>query len=329
MRAAHARSAPAFRGAALCAIVGRSMDRVTVYAPGSTSNVGPGFDCLGIAVTGLGDKVSAARRAVPGVRVQEVSDPRIPSDPDRNTAALAALAVLERAEAGGVGLELRIDKGLPLAGGLGGSAASAVAGAVAANAVLGGPLDTDALLECAIAAEAEIAGRHADNVAPSLLGGAVLVLGLDPPRYARLTVHPSLRLVFVMPSYQVATAQARALLPVVVERSEAVAQAAHLASLVVALERGDLELLRTAIVDRIAEPGRIPLYPGYAEAREAALAAGAVGVAVSGAGPTLLALCTEDSARAVGEAAAHGYDGLGEPPRVHVARVDAEGARIL
>jgi homoserine kinase len=305
------------------------MDRVTVYAPGSTSNVGPGFDCLGIAISGLGDRVSAVRTGAPGVRVQAVSDPRIPSDPDRNTAALAARAVLERAGKAGVGLELTVEKGLPLAGGLGGSAASAVAGATAANALLGGGLGTDALLECALVAEAEVAGRHADNVAPSLLGGAVLVLGLDPPRYARLAVHPSLRLVFVMPGYQVATAKARALLPVVVERSDAVAQAAHLAGLVVALERGDLELLRTAIVDRIAEPGRIPLYPGYAEAREAATTAGAAGVAVSGAGPTLVALCTEERAEAVGEAASRAYDGLGAPARVHVAQVDAEGARVL
>jgi homoserine kinase len=305
------------------------MDRVTVYAPGSTSNVGPGFDCLGIAVTGLGDRVTAALTAAAGVRVRAVSDPRIPCDPDRNTAALAARAVLERAGKRDGGLELEIEKGLPLAGGLGGSAASAVAGAVAANALLGGPLGADLLLECALAAEAEVAGRHADNVAPSLLGGAVLVLGLDPLRYARLTVHPSLRLVFVMPGYQVATARARALLPVVVERSDAVAQAAHLAGLVVALERGDHELLRAAIVDRIAEPGRIPLYPGYAEAREAATAAGALGVAVSGAGPTLVALCTEEQAEAVGKAASRAYDGPGEPARVHVARVDAEGARLL
>jgi homoserine kinase len=305
------------------------MNRVTAYSPGSTSNVGPGFDCLGIALTGLGDRVTAERGGPAGVRVRSVSDPRIPLEAHRNTAALAAAQVLQRLEATDVGLELEIEKGLPLAGGLGGSAASAVAGAVATNALLGGSLGADALLECALVAEAEVAGRHADNVAPSLLGGAVLVLGLDPPRYAQLGVHPSLRLVFVMPSYQVATAKARALLPVVVERSEAVAQAAHLGGLVVALERGDVELLRAAIVDRIAEPGRIPLYPGYAEAREAALAAGAAGVAVSGAGPTLVALCTEDRAQAVGEAAAHGYDGLGEPPRVHVARVDAEGARVL
>ncbi len=117
-----------------------AMDRVTCYAPGSTSNVGPGFDCLGIAIAGIGDRVVAMRTVGAGVRVLSVSDPRIPCDPGRNTAALAAADVLRRAGAAGVGLELRVEKGLPLSGGLGGSAASAVAGAFAANVLLGGPL---------------------------------------------------------------------------------------------------------------------------------------------------------------------------------------------
>ena len=102
------------------------MKEVTCYAPGSTSNVGPGFDCLGIAVAGMGDRVCAARTGGPGVRVVAVSDPRVPADPSRNTAALAAAEVLRRAGRPDVGLELRVEKGLPLAAGLGGSAASAV-----------------------------------------------------------------------------------------------------------------------------------------------------------------------------------------------------------
>jgi len=302
------------------------MERATAYAPGSTSNVGPGFDCLGIALTGLGDRVTAQRGGEPGVRVRAVSDDRIPLDADRNTAALAAAEVLRQAGAGDVGLDLQVDKGLPLSGGLGGSAASAVAGAVAAGAILDAPLTPEALLACAVEAEAVVAGRHADNVAPSLLGGAVVVLSLEPLRYARITVHPSLRLVLVIPGYEVPTAKARALLPVAVVRPEAVAQAACLAGLVVGLERGDGELIATSMVDRIAEPGRVPLYPGYREAREAALEAGAWGVAVSGAGPTLVALTTEEAAAGVGEAAAAAY--APEKTTVHVAEVDGQGARI-
>ena len=305
------------------------MDHATAYAPGSTSNVGPGFDCLGIAITGLGDRVTARRAAAPGVRVRSVSDRRIPSEVDRNTAALAAAQVLRRASSE-MGLELEIEKGLPLSGGLGGSAASAVAGAVAASALLEQPLETRALLECALEAESEVAGRHADNVAPCLLGGAVLVQSLEPFCHTRLVVHPTVRLVFVIPGYEVATSRARALLPVAVARPEAVAQAAGLAGLVLGLERGDGDLIASSMIDHIAEPGRVPLYPGYAEAREAALGAGAWGVAVSGAGPTLVALAPDDRTAAVAEAAAAAYDGLrGGPARTHVAEVDSEGARIL
>jgi homoserine kinase len=304
------------------------MDRVTCYAPGSTSNVGPGFDCLGIAIAGMGDRVSAARVVTPGVRVLAVSDARIPCDPERNTAALAAAEVLRQAGSVGAGLDLRVEKGLPLSGGLGGSAASAVAGAFAANALLGRPLGVEALLHCALEAEAVVAGRHPDNAAPSLLGGAVVVLGVLPLRYARLTVHPSLRLVFVTPAYGVETARARAVLPESVPRGDAVGQASALAGLVLGLERGDGALLRAAMVDRLAEPSRIPLYPGYARARDAALSEGAFGVAVSGAGPTLLAIVPEGSEAAVGRAVVAAYEHEGTRTRLHLAGVDTEGARL-
>jgi homoserine kinase len=304
------------------------MERATCYAPGSTSNVGPGFDCLGIAVAGLGDRVVAARAAGAGVRVLSVSDPRIPCDPARNTAALAAADVLRRAGASGVGLELRVEKGLPLSGGLGGSAASAVAGAFAANALLGRPLDEEQLLRAALEAEAVVAGRHPDNAAPSLLGGAVVVLGTEPLRFARLVVHPSLRLVFATPAYGVETARARAVLPASVSRADAVGQASCLAGLVLGLERGDGALLRAAMVDRVAEPSRIPLYPGYERAREAALGAGAFGVAVSGAGPTLLAIASEGAEDAIGRAVVEAYRAAGVVASLHRAGVDARGARI-
>jgi homoserine kinase len=305
------------------------MDRVTAYAPGSTSNVGPGFDCLGIAVAGIGDRVTATRAAREGVRVQSVSDTRIPTDAALNTAALGASEVLRRLGREREGVELAIHKGLPLSGGLGGSAASAVAGALATHALCGGSLGEAELLDCAIEAEAVVAGRHPDNVAPSLLGGAVVVLGAAPLRYVRVGVHPSLRLVFVTPAYGVLTAHARSVLPEKVALADAVAQAAGLAGLVLGLERGDGALIGSAMVDHVAEPCRIPLYPGFAPAREAALLAGAFGVAVSGAGPTLLALAPAGLADAVGAAVAAAYQAEGiEAAAVHVAAVDDRGVRI-
>ncbi len=303
-------------------------ERVTAYAPGSVSNVGPGFDCLGIAIEGRGDLVHARRATTPGVRVNVRNDARIPSDPARNTAALAAQAALRRAGCD-AGLELEVEKGLPLAGGLGGSAASAVAGAVAADALLGLGLARFALLECALAAEEVVAGRHADNVAPSLLGGAVLVARLTPLTVVPLHVDASLALVLATPAYQVETARARAVLPTHVPRHEAVQQAANLAQLLVALSRGDGALMRDALDDRIAEPARRELYPGYPEARAAAFEAGALGVAVSGAGPTIAAIARHAAAESVRAALVAGYAGAGFEATAFATGVDLQGARVL
>jgi homoserine kinase len=303
---------------------------IAVYAPGTASNIGPGFDCFGIAFTGLGDTVRAARTDAPGVRVVAVSDVRIPTDPLRNTAALGAAAVIKRAglerEAG---LEMRVEKGLPLAAGMGGSAASAVAGALAAHELLKTRLTRIDLLMAAIDAEAVVSGRHADNAAPCLFGGAVIVAGLEPPEVTPVRMHDSLGLVFVTPAYEVATAEARRVLPAEVSRADAVGQAARLALLVLGLERGDADLIRRAIWDRIAEPRRAPLYPGYPPARTAALQAGALGVAVSGAGPTLVALVLREGRQAVAKALVEGYAKAGINARSHVAEVDATGARVV
>ena len=306
------------------------MGSVAVYAPGTASNIGPGFDCFGIAFTGLGDTVRAARTNGPGVRVVAVSDERIPTDPLRNTAALGAAAVIKRAglerEAG---LEIHVEKGLALAAGMGGSAASAVAGALAAHELLKTRLTRVDLLMAAIDAEAVVSGRHADNAAPCLFGGAVIVAGLDPPEVTPVRVHESLGLVFATPAYEVATAEARRVLPAEVPRADAVGQAARLALLVLGLERGDADLVRRAIWDRIAEPRRAPLYPGYPPARTAALEAGALGVAVSGAGPTIVAVVLREARQAVAKALVEGYAKAGINARSHVAEVDATGARVV
>jgi homoserine kinase len=308
---------------------------VHVYAPGSASNLGAGFDCLGVALSGKGDTVLARGAHAAGVRVVSVSDPRVPLEPERNTAAIAADAVLRKhiSRREGrppllPGLELEVMKGLPLAGGMGGSAASAVAGAVAADALLGARLPKAELLEAALDAEAAVSGRHADNVAPALFGGGVLVLSTEPMRVAPVRVHATLRLVLVSPAYEVATAAARAAVPQHVTRADAVWQAAALGALVLGLERGDPDLLREAMVDRIAEPARLPLYPGYAEARAAGLEAGAAGVAISGAGPAIVAVCV-GAGEAVGRAMREAYAQLGIEAAVHEARVDDGGARVV
>lgn len=307
--------------------------RITAYAPGSVSNVGPGFDCFGIAVTGRGDRVSVQRGSGRGLRIVAVSDPRLPGEAGRNTVTLAAAAALRRAgqdpAALEPGIDFTIEKGLPLAAGLGGSAASAVAGAVATDVLMRTHLSRETLLEAALEAEAAVSGRHPDNVVPSLYGGAVVVACLEPLRLAAITVHPRLKLVLVTPAYGVETARARGMLPELVPRDVAVAQASHLAHVVLGLERGDAALLREAMQDRIAEPARMALFPGYTEARRAALAAGASGVAVSGAGPTVVAFADERRSQAVAAALVDAYRGCGIEATPRVSAVDTQGARIL
>ncbi|MCM2258503.1 MAG: homoserine kinase [Vicinamibacteria bacterium] len=302
----------------------------TAFAPATLSNLGPGFDCLGLAVTVGGDRVTVRRAAAPGVRVLSVSDPRIPLDPERNTAALAAASVLRRTGQN-IGLELSVEKGLPLSAGLGGSAASAVAGAVAANAVLGATLSRREIVLAALDAEAVVSGRHPDNVAPAVWGGAVLVLSLDPLRLVTVRVAEKLRFVVATPDYAVETQQARAALPEAVRREDAVAQAAGLGALVLALERGDTKTLAAALEDRIALPYRAPLYPGFVEARDAALEAGAIGATISGGGPTVVALVSVDSdaGTRVADALRAAYTNAGYAASVTVARVDARGAHVL
>ena len=301
--------------------------QVRVFAPGSVGNVGPGFDILGLAVGGAGDTVSARRVPESGVRIARPGHPSLSADPAQHASGIAALAVLRRSQAR-FGLVLEIEKGLPLCGGQGGSAASAVAGALAANLSLEQPLPEQALLEAALEAEAVVAGRHADNLVAILLGGLVLVRSLDPLEAIRLPVPAALRVVLAHPDRAMPTRAGRAVLPELIRREDAVFQAAQVGALVAAAHSGDLGLLGRAIQDRIAEPVRAPLLTGFPEAKRAALAAGALGCSISGSGPTAFAL-VGDEATGAGVAAAMraAYETLGVSCTTRIAAPDLEGAR--
>ncbi len=304
--------------------------RARAFAPGSVGNVGPGLDILGVAVGGAGDEVLVERVDATGVQVRDAGHPDLPTRPDKNTAALAVAEVLRRAGSPGRGLAVSVRKGLPLAGGQGGSAASAVAAAVAANRLLGDPLDRPALLEACLTAEERVAGRHADNVAPSLFGGIVLVRSLAPVDVVCLPVPSELRVVLAHPDQRLRTRDARAVLPRDVPLDVALAQAAQVAAMVAALAAGDYELLGRALDDRIAEPARAPLLPGFREAKAAAIGAGALGASISGAGPTAFALVRGDeAARAVAAAMEVAYRAVGAAPQIRVAQVDRQGARAI
>ena len=214
-------------------------------------------------------------------------------------------------------------------GGQGGSAASAVAGAVATNALLGNPLGTDALLASCLDAESAVAGRHLDNIASSLLGGIVLVRSLDPIEVIKLPVPTGLILVLAHPAQRLTTVDSRRALPEQISRADAIHQIANAAAMVAACYTGDVALFGRAIDDRIAEPARSPLLPGFIVAKRAALDAGAHGVSISGAGPSAFAVVSDDkTAHAVASAMRDAYLAAGLECATRVTRVDPEGAIV-
>ena len=256
---------------------------------------------------------------------------RLPRDAARNTAGVAVLSLLSTlGERRGVSLTIR--KGLPLSSGLGGSAASAAAAVVAVDALLGARTPIETLIACALEGERLGAGSaHADNIAPSICGGFVLVRRPNPPDIVRLPVPAGLTAVVVHPDLEIETAKARALLGDTVPLADAVRQWANLGALVHGLHRGDFGLIGASLEDTIAEPRRAPLVPGLAVIKRAAIDAGALGCSLSGSGPSLFALCTStDIAQRVGVAMASAVRAqIGGEPQTYVSPIASRGAHIL
>jgi homoserine kinase len=313
----------------------RQMDAVTAFAPATVSNVACGFDVLGFALDSPGDEVTArfAAAGVTGVFIEGIvgDGGRLPRDAAKNTAGVAAEALLAAlGERRGVALSIR--KGLPLASGLGGSAASAVAAVVAVDALFGATAPIDTLLSCALHGEHFGAGSaHADNIAPSLYGGFVLVRSSDPPDVIRLPIPAGLTAVVVHPNLEIETAQARALLGDMVPLADAIRQWANLGALVDGLHRGDFALIGRALEDTIAEPRRASLVPGLAAIKQAAADAGALGCSLSGSGPSLFALCRDGATaqRVAAAMTAAVKATIGGEPQTYVSSISPIGARVV
>ena len=304
---------------------------LTVFGPASLSNLGPGFDALGLCLTGLGDTVEARATEAPGVTIRAAGGASVPSDPVQNTAGRAALDVLRRAGSTS-GIELAITKGIPLGSGVGGSAASAVAGAWAANELLGRPFSKADLVPSVLEGE-HAASRHyhGDNVLPALLGGLVLVSPSDPTDYRQLELVDPPQLAVLLPHVEVLTHAARAVLPATVPHGDASAQAAELAFLLHALTAGDWPTAgRHLMSDRLAEPHRAVLVPVYDAVKRAALDAGSWGCALTGSGPALFAFPGEAaSAQTVLDAMLDASRAGGVDAHGWVADVNLDGVRTL
>ena len=310
---------------------GATRARATAFAPASVGNVAIGFDIMGFAVDALGDRVTVARRSAPGVAISAVRGVagELPREARDNTAGRALLALQESVRPG-FGFELEIDKGIPLGSGLGGSAASAVAAVVAANALLPEPVSRLELLKFAMAGEAVASGaRHADNIAPALFGGLVLTVGIDHPHVKQIPVPQGIRAVIVHPHMFLATANARAILKHNVELSDFVWQTAHLAGFICGCYTDDLELIRASFEDVVIEPQRAALIPGFQQVRRGAMEAGALGCSISGAGPSMFAWALAAAAPAVLEAMRREFARHSLATDAWVIEVPSAGARVI
>jgi homoserine kinase len=311
----------------------RFRSAVRAFGPASLSNLGPGFDTLGLCIDGAGDIVECTRTDEPGVRIESISDDGglLPTDPERNTAAIAASEVLRSANAP-FGITMRIEKGIPFGSGIGGSAASAVAGAWAANLLLDAPFEKSDLVEAVLTGEAAASGsRHGDNVLPALLGGLILTSSSDPARHRRIELPAELTLVVITPSIRILTREAREILPKLVALRDAVHNTSELAFLIDAFHAGDWETVGRCIMgDRLVEPVRATLLPVYDDVRAAALNAGAFGCAITGSGPAMFAVTPD---RHIGATILEAMIGACESKGVQasgmVTRADGCGVRAL
>ncbi len=305
---------------------------VTVFAPATVANVASGFDVLGFALERPGDAVTVRRAEGRDVVVTSIvgDGGKLPKDPAKNTAAVATRAFLE-AIGFPFGVEIDVEKRMPLASGLGSSAASAVAAVHAANLLAGSPLAPCELLPFTLLAEKAACGSaHADNTAPSLLGGFVLIRSYEPLDVVRLPVPPGLACAVAHPHTEVKTEDARRILKKELRLADAIRQWGNLAALVASLYEGDLALLGRSLQDVVAEPVRSLLIPGFAGVKRAALAAGALGCSISGSGPSVFALsATADVAQRVGAAMIEAFRTAGLESDLFLSLVNTTGPVVL
>jgi homoserine kinase len=314
----------------------------TAFAPGSIGNVGPGFDVLGLAVEGIGDRVTVeltdGEARVDAVTGRDAG--LVPREASRNAAAIAAVAWL-RAHGDERNPIVRLEKGLPLAGGMGGSAASSVAGAYAAmlaqlsgapaasparsrEELAGAPLRD--IIVAALEAESVVAGRHLDNIAASVLGGLTISRSVDPIDAVAVRVAAPWWVALATPDVRIETKAARAILPPEWPRAMWVQQMANTVALAHAFAVGDGELLARSLDDRYAEPLRANLIPHCREVKRAAVLAGAFACGISGSGPTMFAVCENESvARRTCDAMQNAFAEL--PSTAYAGPIATQGVR--
>lgn len=262
---------------------------IKVFAPASVSNVGPGFDLMGFAISGIGDEIVIRRNAKKKIVITKITGDNkvLPYDINKNTATVGILALLKSIKTD-IGFDVEINKKMGIGSGLGSSAASAVAGVFAVNKLLELDLSKDELIEFAMIGEHAASGSfHADNVAPSMLGGFVLIRSYNPLDIIKVKYPENLFVSIIYPDIVIKTSEARKLISKNISLKKSLCQTGNAASLMVGLNNSDYDLIARSMIDEIAEPKRAKLIPCYDRIRLNALLSGAINCNISGSGPAM------------------------------------------
>lgn len=309
-----------------------SSKSIRVFAPASVSNVGPGFDIMGFAIEKPGDEIILKKSSSKKLVISKITGDggKLPYDIKKNTASVAILSLMKKYEIS-TGINIEIRKKMGLGSGLGSSAASAVAAVYAANKLLGLRLNKDELLEHAIAGE-RVASQaiHADNVAPALYGGFILISGYEPINIIKIKTPNNLYCTVIYPHIVIKTCEARKILPKCVPLKKTITHAGNASGLIYGLASNDMSLISRSLSDHIIEPVRSKLIPGYDEIKTAALNSGALGCSISGSGPSMFALSTNKiTADNIAAATEKVVKNMGLKCNVYVSKINKRGPKVI
>ncbi|MEK9158762.1 MAG: homoserine kinase [Patescibacteria group bacterium] len=309
-----------------------SSKSLKIFAPATVANVACGFDILGFAINEPGDEIILKLKDTPDVTITKIigDNGRLPLDPKKNTAGVAVLAYLKHIRSD-QGVEIEIHKKMPLGSGLGSSAASAVGGVFGINELLDRPLKKEELLPFAMEGERAACGfAHADNVAPSLLGGMILIRSYEPLEIIPIPTPPNLFCALVHPDFELRTADSRKVLKKEIELKDAVIQWGNVGGLIAGLMKSDYGLIGRSLQDVVAEPRRAPLIPGFFDVKNAALKAGALGCSISGSGPSIFALSQSlETAKTVGEKMQAAFSSQQINSEIYISPINRTGVKII
>jgi len=304
---------------------------VKVFAPASVANVAVGYDILGFAIHGPGDDVIVREGSQPGLKIKAIHglQNNLPKDVHKNTAGVAALSVLEAIGMKDYSIEMEIFKKMPFASGMGSSAASAVAGAFGVNEFLSCPLERKDLLPHVMKGEQVADGAyHADNVGPSLMGGILLIRSNIEHDVIKLPVPEGLYCCLIHPNIKILTSESRSILSSNVTLAAMIQQTGNIAGFIAGLYKTDLDLIRRSLDDVIIEPQRAKLIPHFYKLKEFALNNNALGFSISGAGPSLFALCQNSfDAETIGEGIHGILKNEGITSKIYISKINTEGAK--